>query len=152
MSKGNKRMLFSHFWNAHDHAFILFNHTKGHFIKLRIPFLSLCWMNPLFLMWAVKIYKLQLIFPFSIFCHIVLTSLQLKYAAALSLTFNCCSVRLINLHDSQAPASHHRLSTTMCKTLILANPTQLSDQTQLHVPFISTGAPWPHGSSVNLWS
>lgn len=39
----------------------------------------------------------------------------------------------------------------MGTTPALATPTQLSDQTQLFVPFISTGASWPRGSSVNLW-
>lgn len=47
---------------------------------------------------------------------------------------------------------HRPHSTTMGTTSALATPTQLSDQTQLHVPFISVGAACPHGSSVNLCS
>lgn len=146
-------MLLGVFWNARGHAFNLFRHTTGHSITFRIPALSLSWMNPLFLIWSVKIYKPHFILPFSIFYHIVLTSVKLKNTSALSLTLYCHFVWLINLYVfSSFCKFHYPPSTTMGVTPALATPTQLSDQTQLHVPFISAGAAWPRGSSVNLWS
>lgn len=122
--------------------------SHSEFLSCHCPEWILC-----SLIWSVKIYKPHCLLLFSIFCHIVLTSIQLKYTTALCLTLHCHFVWLINLHASQAPCkNHHLLSTTVGTTPALATPTQLSDQTQLHVPFISAGAAWPCGSSVNLWS
>lgn len=68
-------------------------------------------------------------------------SLQLKYTTALCVTLLCHFVWLINLHAFSSPHKyHHPPSTTVGTTPASATPTQLSDQTQLHVPFISTGA------------
>ena len=83
----------------------------------------------------------------------VLMSLQLKCPTALCLTLQCHFVWLINLRASHPPYMYNHLPcTTMGTTPASTTPTQLSDQTQLHVPFISAGAAWPRGSSVNLWS
>lgn len=62
-------------------------------------------MNPLFLIWSVKIYKSHFLLPFPIFWHIALTSIQLKCTTALCLTLHCHFLCLINFSASQAPAS-----------------------------------------------
>lgn len=117
--------------------------------------LSWLWMNPLFLWCFTEIYNphQNRFFHLFFFCHRVLMSLQLKCPSALCLTLRCLFVWLIN-HNALSPLykHYHPHSSTVGITPALATPTQLSDQTQLHVPFISAGAAWPRGSSVNLWS
>lgn len=101
-----------------------------------IRFLSLSWMNPLFLMRSVKVYKAHFLLLFSIFCDIALTSLRLKCPTALCLTLHCHFVWLINLH-----ASH---------------PLQVLPSTQLHHGY-NTGlshsntTEWPHSITCPIY-
>lgn len=129
-------------WNAQ------LEHTTGHFIKLRIPLLSLCWMNSLSLMWSAKIYNL--LHPFSIFCHTVLTSLQLKSMGVLSLTLYCHPLWLINPHASHKPPSaEHRHGWDAGRSH--SNTTEWPNSITCPI-YLFWGPPGGCGSSVNLWS
>lgn len=147
-------ILWIGFWMHLDYLLLYSSNIPYGFAShFRIPVQALSWIKPLLLMCSIKIYNAHFLIPFSIFCHMVLTFLQLKCPTALCLTLHCHFVWLIKPPCLSPPYKYHHLpSTSMGTTPALATPTQLSDQTQLHVPFISAEAAWPRGSSVNLWS